>query len=233
MVRVVRNGRRSAFTLIELLVVVTIISLLAGFLLPALGSTRESGRSTICLANLRQIGLTCRQYADDNRGVSPAIGQPYASWPTWALVVQTYSGRDGETPGELYTRSSVLVCPTIAAHYRVEDMVRTYAMNATGHAGLPGDRGNYDDEAHPAFVRLDAVQFPSHTPLFMDSDVPPAGTSNPPPPTRTAAMLDFRQPEHVDTRLGRFHSKLFNASMVDLSARTHRKVRSEWVIRLP
>lgn len=54
----------AAFTLIELLVVMSIISTLAGMVLPALASAREKGRRIQCVNNLRQIGLGLQQYAD-------------------------------------------------------------------------------------------------------------------------------------------------------------------------
>jgi prepilin-type N-terminal cleavage/methylation domain-containing protein len=224
---------KPAFTLIELLVVVAIIALLVGLLMPALAAAREAGRAVVCLSNLRQCGLACREYADDNRGLSPAIGQPYASWPTWPLVVQTYAGLAGETPSDLYSTRSVLVCPTIATVYRAQEMVRTYAINATGHAGLPGDRDNYDDAARPAFLQLDATWPTDSAPLLIDSDVPPATTSNPPPPTRTAAMIDFRQPDHLATRIGRFHGKAFHAVGLDLAARVEKGTREDWSRPLP
>jgi prepilin-type N-terminal cleavage/methylation domain-containing protein len=53
---------RRAFTLIELLVVVSIIALLIGILLPALGAARESARNVKCLANLKGIGVGVSLY---------------------------------------------------------------------------------------------------------------------------------------------------------------------------
>lgn len=230
-----RPGVRRAFTLIELLVVIAVVAVLISLLLPALTGAREAGRSAACASNLRQGGMVCRQYADENKGKSPAIGQPYADLPNWALVVQTYAGQTGTTAGEMYSMRSVLVCPTVAAVYRQEPMTRTYAINATGHSGLAGDPDNYDDVLRPAYIRMDAVPFPSGTPLLMDSAVPPPTVSNPPPPTRTASMLDFRLEDHVRDRLGRFHGRQrrFNVVAFDGSARAHGEVKDGWSRPLP
>jgi prepilin-type N-terminal cleavage/methylation domain-containing protein len=57
---------RPGFTLIELLVVVSIISLLIGILLPAIGSARRSAQSVVCLSNIRQLELAHRMYMGDH-----------------------------------------------------------------------------------------------------------------------------------------------------------------------
>jgi len=238
-----------AFTLIELLVVISIIALLIGLLLPALGSAREAGRASVCLGNLRQMGLICQSYADENKGFGPAIGQPYAELPNWALVVQSSAGRAGSTGAELYAagRDTVLSCPSVGGFYG-RALQRTYAMNATGHAGLARpdgatDASNFDravDLLPPgtprAHVRFELVDRPSDRCLLMDSriDASQAAAPGAPPVTRTASVLDFRQPGHVRERLGVVHArKAFQFVAFDNSARGARDVPAWWIEPLP
>jgi len=232
---------RAGFTLVELLVVVAVLATLIGLLLPALGAARESGRSMACLSNLRQAASACLIYAQENDGVGPALGVPWASLPNWALVVQRVAGREGATADQL-TRDSVLVCPTHQT-LTAQDLTRAYAINATGHAGLPAEsagRGglpdptSFDDPDRPAHHRFSLVERPSDTPMLVDSLPAPAGPGLP-PPSRTFSVIDFRQEAHVRERLAVIHAsgRRFNAAHFDGSARSWEAPAPHWSNPLP
>lgn len=223
---------RRAFTLIELLVVIAIIAVLISILLPSLSRAREAGRATRCLANLKQIHLMCRAYADENRGMSPALGNPYTAPPNWAMVVQQSAGLSIESINESPT-GSVLVCPSNQAfHGRV--MTRCYGVNVTGHAGRPGDPDSYDLTTQTSHIKMDLVTRPSDVVLVMDTAAVRPGPDLP-PEGRCWSTIDFRNPTHVNERLGRFHPtpRKFQAAMIDGSARVHEDVPTFWVEPLP
>ena len=70
-----RRRFRAAFTLVELLVVIAIIGTLVGLLLPAVQAARESARSSVCMNNLKQLGLAVLNY-EGAKQFLPSQGSP-------------------------------------------------------------------------------------------------------------------------------------------------------------
>jgi prepilin-type N-terminal cleavage/methylation domain-containing protein/prepilin-type processing-associated H-X9-DG protein len=84
------------FSLVELLVVISIIALLAALLLPLLGRAKESGRATVCLSNLHQIGVSLQLYVQDNNNHLPVMRDKSLTTtnelPSPDLVLSNYVG---------------------------------------------------------------------------------------------------------------------------------------------
>ena len=110
------------FTLIELLVVISIIALLIGILLPALGAAREAARMSACLSNLKQIGIGGIAYTNDSKGAVPVGYSEYdsnGSWvgyEPWWMVIRPYVSQSRVTDANAFTKehstSEVLICPS-------------------------------------------------------------------------------------------------------------------------
>jgi prepilin-type N-terminal cleavage/methylation domain-containing protein len=86
--------QRAGFTLIELLVVISIIALLVGILLPALGSARRSALAIKSVSNLRQVGIAVAAYNTERKGFYPihssAIPTIGGTKPRWADYLFPY-----------------------------------------------------------------------------------------------------------------------------------------------
>lgn len=106
------RSQKRGFTLIELLVIIAIIALLAALLFPALARAKESGQSTRCKSNLRQIGLSLNMYVGE-QGFYPPYGE--VDW-----MAKTHVGwfdRLLRYTGGKWT-NGVFICPLFTGYAR-------------------------------------------------------------------------------------------------------------------
>lgn len=69
-----------SFTIVELLVVISIISILAAMLLPALNQAKSQANSISCINNLKQLSICVINYQDDYKDYFPAYYDGSTYW---------------------------------------------------------------------------------------------------------------------------------------------------------
>src|SRR6266566_3039070 len=137
-----------AFTLIELLVVITIITVLAAMLLPALSRAKSAANSATCKNNLRQWGIGLHIYADELGVYPPLPMSDTATGPArfWYTRLTNYTGERFATGTNGVKQTyGIKTCPAldrlgarfISGVEAGTETVGGYAYNETGFNPLP------------------------------------------------------------------------------------------------
>ncbi len=151
--------RPKGFTLLELVVVTGIICLLVALIAPALLDARRAARSSQCLSNLKQLGITVLSYSDLHSGyLPPTYIRCDNSWNYWFANIGddrvANVGQFGEYP---------LTCPEVP-----EWATKDY-QNLTGGYGLNEDLSEHLPGLTWVPTKLRSIRELSKTPIMADS----------------------------------------------------------------
>jgi prepilin-type N-terminal cleavage/methylation domain-containing protein/prepilin-type processing-associated H-X9-DG protein len=135
--------KRAAFSLVELLICIAIMAVLVALLLPAVQSSRETGRRLRCASNMRQLALAMHKF-EGAHGAFPPLANEEGNWQVLLMtyvegghritVIRPPGEANWLNPPKYPPSPSILHCPSDPSANRTpsgnNDAVTSYLGNA-------------------------------------------------------------------------------------------------------